>query len=94
MEETDLFIDVIFKKKNVKENFDMERTYKINVDCANCAAKMERAIEKIKGVESVSINFMSQKAFIEADEGDFDRIIEEAAKAVDKIDKGTVLEAL
>lgn len=61
---------------------------------AQTAAKMERAIEKIKGVESVSINFMSQKAFIEADEGDFDRIIEEAAKAVDKIDKGTVLEAL
>lgn len=36
MEELYLCIDVIFKKKNVKENFDMERTYKINVDCANC----------------------------------------------------------
>ena len=72
----------------------MEKTFKINVDCANCAAKMERAIEKIKGVESVSINFMSQKAFIEADEADFDRTIEEAAKTVDKIDKGTILEAM
>ena len=72
----------------------MEKTFKINVDCANCAAKMERAIEKIKGVESVSINFMSQKAFIEADETDFERIIDEAAKTVDKIDKGTVLEAI
>lgn len=72
----------------------MEKTFKINVDCANCAAKMERAIEKIKGVESVAINFMSQKAFIEADEADFDKIMEEAAKAVDKIDKGTILEAM
>ena len=53
----------------------MEKTFKINVDCANCAAKMERAIEKIKGVESVAINFMSQKAFIEADEADFDKIM-------------------
>lgn len=70
----------------------MEKIFKINVDCANCAAKMERNIEKIKGVESVSINFMSQKAFIEADEADFPRIIEEAVKAVNKIDKGTVLE--
>lgn len=72
----------------------MEKTFKINVDCANCAAKMERAIEKIKGVESVAINFISQKAFIEADEADFDKIMEEAAKAVDKIDKGTILEAM
>ena len=72
----------------------MEKIFKIEVDCANCAAKMERAIEKIKGVESVSINFMSQKAFIEADESEFERIIAEAGKAVDKVDKGTVLEAI
>lgn len=70
----------------------MEKIFKINVDCANCAAKMERAIGKIKGVESATINFMTQKAYIEAKESDFERIIEEASKAIDKVDKGTVLE--
>lgn len=69
----------------------MEKIFKINVDCANCAAKMERAIGKIKGVESATINFMTQKAYIEADETEFDRIIAEALKAVDKVDKGTTL---
>lgn len=72
----------------------MERVFKINVDCANCAAKMERTVGKIKGVNSVSINFMTQKAFIDAAEDEFDRIIEEAGRAIDRIDKGTVLEAL
>ena len=69
----------------------MEKIFKINVDCANCAAKMERAVGKIKGVKSATINFMTQKAYIEAEEADFDRIISEAAKAVDKVDKGTTL---
>ncbi len=72
----------------------MERIFKINVDCANCAAKMERAIGKIKGVDSASVNFMTQKAFIEASEEEFERIIAEANKAIGKIDKGTVLEAV
>lgn len=66
----------------------MERVFKLNeLDCANCAAKMERAIKKIKGVESVSVNFMTQKAFIEAKEDEFERIIKEADTAVKKIDK-------
>lgn len=72
----------------------MEKVFRINVDCANCAAKIERKIEKIKGVESVSINFMSQKAFIEADETEFPRIIEEANLAAGKIHRETVLEEI
>lgn len=72
----------------------MEKIFKINVDCANCAAKMERAIGKIKGVENATINFMTQKAYIEAEESEFERIIEEANKAINKVDKGTVLEAV
>jgi copper chaperone CopZ len=66
----------------------MEKVFKLNeLDCANCAAKMERAIKKIKGVKSVSVNFMTQKAFIEANEEEFERIIKEADSAVKKIDK-------
>ena len=73
----------------------MERVFKINeLDCANCSAKMERLIGKIKGVESVSINFMTQKAFIEAKEEDFERIIEEASKVVVKVESGATLEAI
>lgn len=66
----------------------MEKVFKLNeLDCANCAAKMERAIKKIKGVKNVSVNFMTQKAFIEANEEEFERIIKEADTAVKKIDK-------
>ena len=39
-----------------------------DLDCANCAAKMERAIAKIDGVDSVNISFMAQRLSIEADE--------------------------
>lgn len=43
----------------------MIRTYKIEVDCANCAAKMEAAAGKVSGVESVAVNFMTQKMTVE-----------------------------
>ena len=47
----------------------MKKTYQLeDLDCANCAAKMERAVEKIDGVKSVSISFMTQKMVIEAEE--------------------------
>ncbi len=56
------------------------------VDCANCAAKMERKIREIEGVISASVSFMTQKLTIEANENDFDRILKEAQKAVSKIE--------
>jgi len=65
----------------------MKKTFKMqDLDCANCAAKMENAIRKIAGVQSASVNFMTQKLIIEADEADFSRIIQEAKKAVSKVD--------
>lgn len=68
----------------------MEKVFKImELDCANCAAKMERAIGKIKGVEEVTVNFMTQKAFISAKEEDFEKIVIEADKKIKKIDKNT-----
>ena len=45
----------------------MKKRYKLEVDCANCAAKMETAIRKIDGVEDASISFMTQKLAITAD---------------------------
>lgn len=64
----------------------MQKKFKIEVDCANCAAKMENAIKKIDGVNSVSISFMAQKMIIDADETRLDAIMKEVVKACKKVD--------
>ena len=65
----------------------MKKTFTLDeVDCANCAARMERKINEIEGVIAASVSFMTQKLTIEANEGDFDRILKEAQKAVSKIE--------
>ena len=65
----------------------MKKTFTLDeVDCANCAARMERKINEIEGVISASVSFMTQKLTIEASENDFDRILKEAQKVVSKID--------
>ena len=69
----------------------MKKTYKIEVDCANCAAKMERAISKISGVNSVSISFLTQKLNIDAQDEKFDDVMLEAAKACKKVDRNCVI---
>ena len=66
----------------------MKKVFKMqDLDCANCAAKMEAAICKIEGVQKATMNFMTQKLTIEADESAFNRIMAEAQKAVAKVDK-------
>lgn len=47
----------------------MKKTYKIDVDCANCANKMEDAAQKTAGVKSATVNFMTLKMSVEFDEG-------------------------
>lgn len=47
----------------------MKKTYKIDVDCANCANKMEEAAQKTEGVKSVVVNFMTLKMNVEFEEG-------------------------
>ena len=47
----------------------MKKTYRIEVDCANCANKMEQAAAKTEGVASVTVNFMTQKMIVEFAEG-------------------------
>lgn len=47
----------------------MKKTYRIEVDCANCANKMEQAAAKAEGVASVTVNFMTQKMIVEFAEG-------------------------
>ena len=65
----------------------MKKTYKmIDLDCANCAAKMEEAIKKIDGVTSASVSFMTQKMTIEGDDARFDHIVKEAVKVCRKVE--------
>lgn len=65
----------------------MKKIFKLqDLDCANCAAKMETAISKIKGVEAVTVSFMTQKLTITADEDHFDQILKDTAKAIKKIE--------
>ncbi len=47
----------------------MKKTYKIEVDCANCAAKMEDAAKKTEGVRDAAVNFMTLKMAVEFEEG-------------------------
>mgnify|MGYP003293060504 CR=1 FL=1 len=47
----------------------MNKTYKIEVDCANCANKMEIATNKIAGIKSATVNFMTQKMAVEFEDG-------------------------
>ena len=47
----------------------MKKTYKIDVDCANCAAKMEEAANKVNGVKAASVNFMALKMKVEFEDG-------------------------
>ena len=47
----------------------MKKTYKIDVDCANCANKMEEAAQKTPGVRNATVNFMTLKMIVEFDEG-------------------------
>lgn len=47
----------------------MKKTYKIDVDCANCANKMEVAANKVDGVKEANVNFMTLKMKVEFEEG-------------------------
>lgn len=65
----------------------MKKKFKlIDLDCANCAAKMEEAIKKIDGVESASVSFMTQKMTITADEERFEQIMQEVTKVCRKVE--------
>ena len=65
----------------------MKKTYQLtDLDCANCAAKMEDAINKIDGVEKATMSFMAQKLTIVADDDRFDAIMDEVERACAKVE--------
>ncbi len=65
----------------------MKKTFKLeDLDCANCAAKMENAIKKLEGVKDASVSFMTQKMTIEADDERFDEVVKAAVKCIAKVE--------
>lgn len=63
----------------------MKKTIKVeDLDCANCAAKLEKAILNIDGVQRATVSFMAQKILLEADDDKFDDILKEIKKAAKK----------
>ena len=71
----------------------MKKKFKmVNLDCANCAAKMENNIKKIDGVVDATVSFMTQRLTIEADEARFDEIMNKAVEACRKVDADCTIE--
>lgn len=65
----------------------MKKTYKLeDLDCANCAAKMEENIRKIDGVININVNFILQSLTLEADESNFEEIMNKVVKVCKKIE--------
>ncbi|MCI8976847.1 heavy-metal-associated domain-containing protein [bacterium 1xD8-48] len=65
----------------------MKKKFKLeDLDCANCAAKMEEAIKKIDGVNDASVSFLAQKMTIDAEDGQFDEIMKKVVKVCEKVE--------
>lgn len=71
----------------------MKSKFKIKgLDCANCAAELERAIQKLDGVESANISFMTQKMELEYDETRKEEIIKNVKKVIKKEEPDVTIE--
>lgn len=71
----------------------MKKRFKlIDLDCANCAAKMEDAIKKIDGVQDATVSFMTQKMTLEADDARFDAIVQEVVRVCKRIEPDCVIQ--
>ena len=64
----------------------MKKHYKFEIDCANCAAKVEDAIKKIDGVNNATVSFMTQKLTLDADDARFDEIMKQVVKVCKKVE--------
>ena len=65
----------------------MKKKFKLqDLDCANCAAKMEDAIKKLPGVNAASVSFLTQKLTLDADDERFEEILDQAAKICKKVE--------
>ena len=74
------------KELYMKKKFNLQ-----DLDCANCAAKMEANIKKIDGVNDASVSFLTQKMTIDADDARFDEIMKEVVKVCKKVEPDCVI---
>ena len=71
----------------------MKKTYKIEVDCANCATKMEEAAKKTPGVKDASVNFVMQKMSVEFEDGvDYGEVMKQVLKNCKKVESDCEIE--
>jgi copper chaperone CopZ len=69
------------------EVITMKKKFKLeDLDCANCAAKMENRIKDIPGVNDATVSFMTQKLTIDADDARFDEIMDQVVKECAKVE--------
>jgi len=81
---------MIWKRKGV---ITVKKTYKIEVDCANCANLMEEATKKTKGVADAVVNFMTQKMIVEFEDGnDPKTVMKDVLKACKKVESDCEIE--
>jgi copper chaperone CopZ len=72
----------------------MKKSIKLqDLDCANCAAKIENAIKKVEGVTGVKVNFLSQKMELEAPDDKYDEVFNEAKRIIKKIEPDVIVKA-
>ncbi len=70
----------------------MKKTFRLEgLECANCAAKMEKAINELDGVKEATVNFMTTKLVIEGEDEKMPAIIEATEKIVKKIESDVVM---
>ena len=70
----------------------MKKSYKIEVDCANRAQKMEDAANTVAGVAKATVSFMTQKMTIEAEESRFDEIMKEVVAVCRKVEPDCIIQ--
>ena len=77
----------------MKGVLSMKKTYKIEVDCANCANLMEETAGKVPGVAKATVNFMTQKMIVAFQEGaNEDEVMKEVLKACKKVEPDCEIE--
>ena len=70
----------------------MKKIFRLkDLDCANCAAKMERNIKKVKGVNDASVNFLTQKMTVDAEDSRFEEIMDEVVKLCRRVEPDCVI---
>ena len=83
----------MFICSNDKEDTTVKKSFKIEVDCAACALKMEEAAKKTEGVKDASVNFMALKVNVEFEEGaDVKSTMEKVLKNCRKVERDCEIE--